>query len=152
MDGTADDTPNPESDLERVRSAATLVMHDVEAMFGPDLLRFLVADHEEIVTQPAFRGHRPRPQTAGWVIRSDRSAIGIWAPKDEGPQELIVRVADIIQEGVIEGPEHWGAAFPPCPAHPNHPMGAAIIDGVASWVCPRGLVEPIPIGGIEGTR
>jgi hypothetical protein len=153
VNDTANDIPGSEPEIERVRNAVNLVMHDVEAIFGSDLLTVLVAGHEDLSAQLASRGYGPPGlDITGYVIRSDHTAIGIWAPEGEPSRELVVRVAEVIQEGVIEGPENWGAAFPPCPEHPNHPMDAAVAGGIASWVCPKGLTDPIPIGKIEHIR
>jgi hypothetical protein len=153
VSGTANETPQPESDVERVRDAAALAMHDVEAIYGSDLLTVLIADHQTLSAELVARGYAPAdPDLAGYVFCSDRSAIGIWLPEDARPQDLMVRVAEIIQEAVIEGPEHWGAAFPPCPRHPNHPMDPRVVVDLASWVCPKGVTEPIPIGKLEPRR
>ena len=82
----------------------------------------------------------------GWVHANDGSGIGIWFADASAWPDVVVHVADVIQEAIIEGAEHWGVAFPMCPAHPNHPMNAEVVAGVASWVCPKGEGAPIPIG------
>ena len=88
----------------------------------------------------------------GWVHANDGSGIGIWFADGSAWPDVVVSVADVIQEAIIEGAEHWGVAFPMCPAHPNHPMGAEVVAGVASWVCPRGEGIPIQIGELPPTK
>jgi len=63
-----------------------------------------------------------------------------------GWEQVVVGVADVIQEGIIEGSRHWGAAFPLCREHRTHPMEAHVVDGRASWTCPKHVGAAVPIG------
>jgi len=50
--------------------------------------------------------------------------------------ELIVHIADHLQEQFFpESRGAWGEARPECPAH-THPAAPALSDGEAWWVCP----------------
>ena len=87
-----------------------------------------------------------------WVHANDGSGTGIWFQEDSAWPDVVVSVADVIQEAIIEGAEHWGVAFPMCPVHPTHPMDTGVVAGVASWVCPRGEGTPIQIGALHPTN
>lgn len=125
----------------------TLALRDVETAFGSGPLTVLVDDHESLTSQLVSRGYGvPDPDIAGYVIRTDHSAIGIWVPMNEEWPNLVVRVAEILQEGIIEGPEHWVAAFARCTTHRSHPIDPRVVDGVA----PHGSVQrgqqiPLPL-------
>jgi hypothetical protein len=61
---------------------------------------------------------------------------GNWVPRSLTGPELLVRVADILQEDLAETAVAWGQARPPCPHHP-HPARPAVRHGEAWWVCER---------------
>lgn len=49
--------------------------------------------------------------------------------------ELVVTLADGVQERLPETALAWGEALPPCRWH-GHPASPRLMAGVASWVCP----------------
>jgi hypothetical protein len=61
---------------------------------------------------------------------------GNWVPRSLAGAELLVLVADILQEGLAETSQGWGQARPPCPHHP-HSARPVVRDGEAWWVCER---------------
>lgn len=60
---------------------------------------------------------------------------------DEEP--ATVRLADLVQEDALE--ELWGPSWPGCPGH-SHPAEPTILDGRATWVCPRSRLALAIIG------
>jgi hypothetical protein len=61
---------------------------------------------------------------------------GNWVPRSLAGPELLVLVADILQEDLAETREGWGQARPPCPHHP-HAARPVVRDGEAWWICER---------------
>lgn len=61
---------------------------------------------------------------------------GNWVPRSLIGPELLVLVADILQEDLAETGVAWGQARPPCPEHP-HSAQPRIHDGEAWWICGR---------------
>lgn len=49
-------------------------------------------------------------------------------------ESAVAMTATSIQDHVLEYTR--GDLLPPCPGH-RHPLQAAVVDGVASWVCPQ---------------
>jgi hypothetical protein len=145
--------PRSESGIQNAKDAVRLVMRDVEGEVGLAVVTVVVGTPDELHDDLAARGKGwiSSSEVYGWAHRADGSAVGIWFPDDSAWPDLVVSVADVIQEAIIEGAEHWGIAFPQCPAHPNHPMNAEVAAGVASWVCPKGEGAPIDIGTLHPT-
>jgi hypothetical protein len=143
-----------ESDIQRARDAVALVMNDVHAELGAGAVTVVVGASGELHDDLTDRGLGWISSAGmyGWVHANDGSGIGIWFAEDSTWPDVVVSVADVIQEGILEGAEHWGVAFPRCREHPNHPMNAEVISGVASWVCPRGEGTPIQIGELHPTN
>jgi hypothetical protein len=56
---------------------------------------------------------------------------------DDPTAQVVVEVADRMQELFHEECEAWGQARPPCPGH-QHPAKAELVEGAACWVCPNG--------------
>ena len=147
-------------ELEQVRAAVALVMSDVEAILGRGIIRVLVHPTEAEL-RSAFSPMTDllwstvvdrMTGTPGYVVSPDGSGVGLsWPEQMEWP-EYLVRTAETIQEGVIEDARFWGAAFPPCPVHPNHPLDAEVVNGMACWTCPRGGIEPVEIGHLADSR
>ncbi len=148
-------------ELELTRAAVTLVMNDVEAELGQGAIVIVVGSPDELSAQLAIWRPTWRPRAAGdvpvvgWVLDSGgHSAIALtsqaalsWGEQaDLGWTEVVVRVADTVQEGLIEGTGH--VPFPICRTHGVHPMDAAVMAGVPSWICPKGAGEPVPIGAL----
>jgi len=65
-----------------------------------------------------------------------QSGGGNWVPRSLAGPELLVLVADILQEDLAETSQGWGQARPPCPHHP-HPARPVVRDGEAWWICER---------------
>jgi hypothetical protein len=61
---------------------------------------------------------------------------GLWIPPDAGLEELVVSLADQLQEQVFpEARGAWGHARPACPGH-AHPASAELVGDHAMWICP----------------
>jgi hypothetical protein len=61
---------------------------------------------------------------------------GNWVPRFLTGPELLVLVAEILQEDLAETAVAWGQARPPCPAHP-HPAQPVMLRDDAWWSCRR---------------
>lgn len=99
------------------------------------------------------------------LVRADAEASGVpgppyvdddWEFYDDltvGGPELIVEVADRVQDDIIEDLQPRSATnWPPCPAHPRtHPMRPAVVKGQAMWTCLDGTACA-PIGSLFGSR
>jgi len=70
---------------------------------------------------------------------------GNWVPRSLSGPDLLLLVADLLQESLAETIVGWGQARPPCPTHP-HPTRPALHDGEAWWVCPHDLSALYRIG------
>jgi hypothetical protein len=70
------------------------------------------------------------------LVREAGEVTGLWIPPDTGLEELVVSLADRLQEEVFpESRGAWGQARPPCPGH-AHPASAELVGDDAMWVCP----------------
>ena len=92
--------------------------------------------------------HEAEPENFGVVSfeRSDGTLFGFGIPEDD-TAELLVGLADGLQENLPESAELWGRALPQCPEH-AHPARAFVTDGVASWLCPQSNALLAPIGSL----
>jgi hypothetical protein len=61
---------------------------------------------------------------------------GNWVPRSMSGPELLVHVAELLQEDLAETAVAWGQARPPCPRHP-HPTRPVLRDCEAWWICQR---------------
>ena len=87
----------------------------------------------------------------GWVfIRDEVGATGIDSWGFALFADLVVIVAEIVQERVMESRRFFGSAFPPCPEHPNTPLWPKVRDGEAVWTCIDGGTTAVRIGAIDG--
>lgn len=50
--------------------------------------------------------------------------------------EAVAEFASHLQDWVSESDVGWGRPVPPCPGH-QHPLSAAVANGVAVWECPQ---------------
>ena len=73
---------------------------------------------------------------------------GNFVPRGLAGPELLVWVAEILQEDLAETRVGWGQARPPCPHHP-HPARPAVRNGEAWWICERNDEPLYRIGGGE---
>jgi|SRR5665213_803724 len=146
--------------IERMRVAISLVMRDVSHELGELHLVVAVGSSEQISEQinkrfgegfdERFRGpFRTTNDILGWVLDSDGNGSGLSGFEGLEWGSFVARVADTLQEGIIESVDHWGTAFPVCRAHGVHPMDSAVLDDDAFWVCPKGSGMPIPIGTLS---
>jgi hypothetical protein len=70
---------------------------------------------------------------------------GNWVPRSLTGPDLLVLIADILQEDLAETGVAWGQARPPCPNHP-HPARPMVHDAQAWWTCPRDMTPIYRIG------
>jgi hypothetical protein len=70
---------------------------------------------------------------------------GNWVPRSLSQPDVLVVIADILQEDLAETGVAWGQARPPCPHHP-HPARPAVHDGQAWWMCPRDTIPLYRVG------
>ena len=71
--------------------------------------------------------------------------------RDVAGEEEIAWLADQIQEVVIETRWHSGinpVAWPECPVHRTHPLGASVDSGEARWTCPSDATTSFAIGSL----
>lgn len=61
---------------------------------------------------------------------------GNWVPRSMTGPELLVLVADILQNELAETYDGWAQVRPACRRHP-HPARPVVRDGDAWWICPR---------------
>jgi hypothetical protein len=132
----------------RLHEAEDLVLADVGSVLGPDVV--VVAD------EPA----REHPAWVNQLFGSDFGYAGehfAYEPGEIGAvglvdhpgstfAQLVVNVAETIQEAVIESRRFYGAAFPECPEHPNTPLWPELRDGSAMWACIDGGTTAVAIG------
>lgn len=65
--------------------------------------------------------------------------------------ELLVALADGIQEHLPEEKQTWGQARPRCPNH-RHPAMPRLLHGVAWWVCPAQGTRLSPIAPVDSDK
>jgi len=82
------------------------------------------------------------------VDHPDALLLGVFEPDGTGgggggtvgpatdPLQMMLTIAEILQDECAETSAGWGEARPPCPYHP-HPARPAARGGEAWWVCER---------------
>lgn len=60
---------------------------------------------------------------------------GNWVPRSLTGANLLVLVAELLQEALVETRTAWGESRPRCPHH-RHPARPALRGGEAWWICP----------------
>jgi hypothetical protein len=108
--------------------------------------------HHEVHPPPA--GLSPPNSLLVTIGGADRNAkaIEVYFSLDVPREQAAEAMAGQIQDHVIE--ETQGRSIPPCPGH-GHPLSTGRVDGVASWLCPRGADhhwEPILPRGDRDVR
>jgi hypothetical protein len=96
-----------------------------------------------------IQGDDPLPDLrllAQGMDHPDAVVLGVFEPDGTGggrsvsrggdPVEMIVAIAEILQDECAERSSGWGQARPPCPYHP-HPARPVARAGEAWWVCER---------------
>jgi hypothetical protein len=72
-----------------------------------------------------------------------------WAPWGETLAELVVELADMVQDGMVES--LW-RAWPQCRQHPR-PLGLHDdLDGVVVWRCGSDYTHSVPVGNLRSGR
>ncbi len=79
----------------------------------------------------------------------DGTHFGFGVSRSDSRADLLVSLADGIQEHLPEARTHWGEALPPCPEHP-HPMRPIVADATAWWSCPYSGRLVARIGELHG--
>ena len=113
----------------------------------------------DLRAQCAVRPRLDEDAELGLVIYApDGSGQGLVPPLGGTPAQRLAHLAEQVQEWAVEALWSAGepAVWPHCPDHPDtHPLEAAVVDGTAMWVCPRGGTARTPraafarIGGLE---
>jgi hypothetical protein len=147
-----------------LRDAVDLVQRDVTAVLGPgsvvvaltaerETVRLLEVNNPELLDTLTRPGMREFTDVDAWVfVPGDVGAVGLRLQESESFADLVARTAEIIQEAVIESSTYFGAAFPPCPAHPNHPLWPEVRDRAPVWVCPTDRAVAVAIGAGQVSR
>jgi hypothetical protein len=105
-----------------------LVVRDLRSTDGITL-RLL---EEPVDSDPAYESL--------WMLSGRRSRTGLLAPRDIAAPELLVHIADQVQEFVLEELGRLGlpATWPECPEHPgSHPLTPTLASAGPHWVCPK---------------
>jgi hypothetical protein len=142
-------------EIELVRRACQMLLHDLRVEFGDDVLNVVVGDDEEIAAELTRRGAAvvPRPPFTGHglIIVDPVAMISLYdvatVVRNDWATYLCLLAKYSFQAAVSEGasPRFAGLPFPTCPVHPLESMEPTTIDGVASWTC-RGDLPAVPIG------
>lgn len=93
--------------------------------------------------QPPLSGPLYEPAVLVTLTHDDGSSVTVRLDEDMTQDEAVTLLADQLQQSVLEST--GGKAAPPCPAGHGHPASAELVDGVASWTCPRGEARPVPV-------
>jgi hypothetical protein len=102
-----------------------------------------------ILDEPA--GVDDPPYASCQLVGSYGFRTGVLVDRGASEPENVTWVADQVQEFVLEELSRNGrsASWPTCPRHPNtHPLAAVLIEGTASWRCPKSLVVTAEIGSL----
>ena len=123
--------------------AVEVVQRDAERILGHGAVAFS--------DTPPFESDLPRiagfPTPDLWLFVNDEpGATGLNASPGEPWPHLLARVAETVQEVIIESQRNWGAAFPPCPLHPGSPLWPSIVEEEAVWTCIDGGGIAVVIG------
>jgi hypothetical protein len=70
------------------------------------------------------------------VFEPDGSGGGRFVSRSLDPIDLLLEVAEIVQDECTETTAGWGQPRPRCPHHP-HPARPSARDGEAWWICTR---------------
>jgi hypothetical protein len=81
----------------------------------------------------------------------DGGRFGFGVETDASEPDLLIALAEGLQENVSETREAWGQARPACPGH-THPAVPDELDGVAWWTCPHDGAPIARIGTVAPLR
>lgn len=70
--------------------------------------------------------------------------------QDTDPVQVLITIAEILQDKCSETCGGWAQARPPCPYHP-HPARPAVRGGEAWWICERREERLYRVGAAEVT-
>ena len=85
------------------------------------------------------------------VVHVGDDTYGFGVDRTAHAADLIVMVAEGIQEHLSETALAWGEALPVCAGH-RHPASPRVEAGIAYWVCPRDGRRLAAIGKIQGVN
>jgi hypothetical protein len=92
-------------------------------------------------------------ETEDWgcvsFVEPDGSSFGFGVVWSAPRSELLVALAEGMQENFSEMEAAWGEARPPCPGH-GHPLSPVARDGIAWWDCPATGEAVARIGSLCG--
>ena len=116
-----------------------LLRHDLEATIGYRL---------SVLPRPAVFD---QDVDSVWLVGRARSRTGVLATTGLSTVELILQVAEHVQDFVQEEMAVVsGSNWPECPIHPGtHPAQPKDVGGVATWTCPRVGASIAPIGTLQ---
>lgn len=90
----------------------------------------------------AAAASRAEPEVVATLTFDDSTSVSARLDSSMAEADAVALLADQLQEGLLE--ETGGAPVPRCPGH-AHPAAAEVVNGVASWVCPRNGAPLRPI-------
>ena len=78
------------------------------------------------------------------------SLTGLCVHPGESGAQLLTRLADTVQDCLVESSRQWGRAWPACPdlSH-DHPLSASY-SSPGMWTCPLSGDVVAPIGQLSG--
>lgn len=112
-----------------LRSSLEPVMRDVESTFG-----HLLTLPPSATADTVFELRGPSNELVGL------SRI------DETPIHQIVRLAEDVQEWILENVSN---TWPPCPLHPTHPLWPGVRGSRPVWICTTNDEVFFQIGGLS---
>lgn len=133
-----------------VSAVAEPILRDARAMGIVDLE--LVADVEDQVAA-SWVSETPEGERRAWIRRvGDTAASGLAVALRDDPGVNAWRVAEVVQEHIIESGDN---TFPACPAMPSHPLSLAPPDRHdvwPHWRCRSGHDVDIALGELGEHR
>jgi len=146
------------SSNQRLRSAVELVLQDAHHSLGSDALSVFFSDDDV----PAELGYLTDPTSLAqsWdvfattdafiFVKGESASAGLADIPGATEEELLVHVADAVQEVAVESDAYWGRGFPACPEHPDGaPLWPVLRDGRPVWACLDGGRFAVPIGHLR---
>ena len=120
-------------DEAQLVAAVERVRHDVAVTLGPDAVLI------EISTGSS-------PEVAIATSERHPSVTGLYVHPGEYEAQLLTRLADAVQDCLVESSRMWGSAWPACPdpSH-EHPLSASC-SSPGMWTCPLSGEVVAPIG------
>jgi hypothetical protein len=82
---------------------------------------------------------------------TDGTGFGFGVVTNAPEADLLIGLAEGLQENFSETREAWGESRPACPGH-THPAVPTELDGIAWWICPHDGTPITPIGTLAPPR